>query len=283
MEKARSLQFSNCKLEIANLDWEISSVHGQFGSSVMYRLDLTLATPAENLALDEALLDSAEDSAGTEGAEVLRLWEPSEPFVVVGRSSRIADEVNVRSCNQRGVPILRRSSGGAAVVTGPGCLMYAIVPCYERHPDLRAIDRAHAFVLERIAGALRPHVPTVRCAGTSDLVLAGGGILGGESRKFSGNSMRSRRMHFLYHGTVLYDFDLSLISSSLLMPPRQPKYRLARQHDRFVTNLPLAGQSVREAIAGTWQADEKLSDWPKRRTEVLVEEKYGREQWNVLL
>ena len=50
----------------------------------MKLLELTLPTPAENLALDEALLDAAE--AGELPDEVLRLWEPSQPLVVVGRS-----------------------------------------------------------------------------------------------------------------------------------------------------------------------------------------------------
>ena len=56
----------------------------------MYLLDLTLPTPAENVALDEALLEAAE--AG-DCPSVLRLWEPRETFVVVGRSSRVAEEV----------------------------------------------------------------------------------------------------------------------------------------------------------------------------------------------
>ena len=70
----------------------------------MKLLELTLPTPSENLALDEALLGAAE--AG-QLDEVLRLWESVEPLVGVGRSSRVADEVNVEACRAAGVPILR--------------------------------------------------------------------------------------------------------------------------------------------------------------------------------
>jgi lipoate-protein ligase A len=49
----------------------------------MKLLDLTLPTPAENLALDEALLDAAE--AGELPDEVLRLWEFPQAVVVIGR------------------------------------------------------------------------------------------------------------------------------------------------------------------------------------------------------
>ena len=84
----------------------------------MTLLDLTLPTAAENLALDEALLDEAEASSA--GCETLRLWEPKEPAVVIGRSSQAAIEVRLDACRELAVPVLRRASGGAAVVTGPG-------------------------------------------------------------------------------------------------------------------------------------------------------------------
>jgi len=70
----------------------------------MKLLDLTLPTPAENVALDEALLDAAE--AGEINDEVLRLWESPTVAVVVGRSSRVEEEVNLVACQEAGIPIL---------------------------------------------------------------------------------------------------------------------------------------------------------------------------------
>ena len=80
---------------------------------------------AENLALDEALLEEAE--AAAQPVETLRLWEARQHAVVIGRSSRMAAEVRGDVCRELNVPVLRRISGGAAVVVGPGCLMYAVV------------------------------------------------------------------------------------------------------------------------------------------------------------
>ena len=102
----------------------------------MQYLDLTLPTPAENVALDEALLEEAEASASP--VETLRLWEPRQPLVVVGRSSRADGEVRIEVCRELGIPVLRRISGGAAVVSGPGCLMYALVLSYHLRPELRS-------------------------------------------------------------------------------------------------------------------------------------------------
>ena len=75
----------------------------------MKRLDLTLPSPAENLAADEALLDWCE--AG-DGDETLCFWEPRETFVVVGYANKVATEVNVAACEARKdsdfPPLLRR-------------------------------------------------------------------------------------------------------------------------------------------------------------------------------
>ncbi len=183
----------------------------------MELFDVTLGTPAENLALDEALLDEAEESAA--GSECLRLWEADRPLVVVGRNSVVEDEVDVAACHAAGIPILRRSSGGCAIVAGPGCLMYAVVLSYQLRPELRMLDEAHRFVLETTLAALRPLASSVGRQGTSDLTL--------NDVKFSGNSLRCRRRALLYHGTLLYDFPLELVSQYLKMPPRQPDYRRA--------------------------------------------------------
>ena len=236
----------------------------------MQYLDLTLPTAAENLALDEALLEEAEVADAP--CETLRLWESPQPLVVVGRSSRIDAEVRVDACHALGVPVLRRVSGGAAIVAGPGCLMYALVLSYQRRPSLRALSQAHCHVLDTLAKALAPLVPGVRYCGTSDLAIG--------QQKFSGNSARCRRNHFLYHGTLLYDFPLELIDQCLAMPPRMPDYRAGRPHERFVTNLPLTAETIREALVAACNAHEPRDDWPVGRTTRLVAEKYARREWN---
>jgi len=187
--------------------------------------------------------------------------------VVVGRSSRVDLEVHREACRQSDVAVLRRISGGAAIVAGPGCLMYALVLSYQLRPSLRAIGRAHRFVLNKLAAALGPLVPGVQCVGTSDLAV--------RDRKFSGNSARCKRSHVLYHGTLLYDFPLELIDRYLAMPPRQPEYRRQRPHGSFLTNLPLDAATIRRALIAAWDATEPRTDWPRELTSRWAAERYG--------
>jgi lipoate-protein ligase A len=246
----------------------------------MQRLELTLPTPAENLALDEALLDWAEEQNAQ--WEFLRIWESPQPVVVVGRSTRVRLEVDQDLCRQHSIPIIRRSSGGAAIVAGPGCLMYAVVLSCALRPEIKDIGRAHALTLQRLADALNRAVAargTVSFEGTSDLVFQAHRAVS-RSRKFSGNSLRAKRSHVLYHGTLLYDGDLMLIDACLRMPPRQPEYRDKRSHLEFLMNLPITRTALLSAIDRAWPTTASLVDWPRDRVAALVRERFGQEGWN---
>ena len=242
----------------------------------MKRLDLTLPTIAENLALDEALLDKVVDYGPT-----LRLWEPASPAVILGRSSRIDLEVDRSFCDANSIPVMRRCSGGATVVAAPGCLMYAVVFPTADHPELAEVDRAHRFVLERLCAAFDQLGFEVSVAGASDLVW--------RERKFSGNSLRCKRDGLLYHGTLLYDADLDMIASCLKMPPKQPDYRNRRPHRDFLVNLPAHGPGIRRALMEAWDAADSLlsgdprqdpKEWGQRLAQSLVRERYSLDTWN---
>src|SRR6266568_2397839 len=75
---------------------------------------------AANLALDEQLLLTKTSSS-------LGFWESEQPVVVLGRSGRITEQVNQQACAVDNIEILRRCSGGGAVVLGPGCLNYSLL------------------------------------------------------------------------------------------------------------------------------------------------------------
>lgn len=242
----------------------------------MKLLDLTLPSPAENLAGDEALLATAEAGAG---GEVLRFWESPKPFVVVGYANKVASEVNVATCAARGIPILRRCSGGGTVVQGPGCLNYALILRIQADRPTGSISMANQFIMERNRAALAHaasallHPPSeFRVQGHTDLTLDG--------LKFSGNAQRRHRQFLLFHGTLLLDFDLSLVSELLLMPTLQPTYRDRRNHDHFLTQLPVSRDQAKTALVHAWQADAPLSDLPPLRIRELVAEKYSRAEWN---
>jgi lipoate-protein ligase A len=244
----------------------------------MQLLDLSFDDPMANLALDEALLLHQErsDSRAGAGPGLLRLWEPPRMMVVLGRGSIITQEVQLDACQRRNIPVLRRCSGGAAILAGPGCLMYALIFGHAGRSALPVVNQIHEQVLSRLARTLGgPHLAVVR-SGTSDLALQ----TSDGWRKFSGNSLRISRQQVLYHGTILYDFPLDSMGQFLAMPPRMPAYRQARPHDRFLCNLPLGQSELRQRVAAAFEAHELLATWPRELTAQLVARRYSQADWN---
>lgn len=235
----------------------------------MKLLELTLS-PALNLSLDDALLETAE--ATESHPEVLRLWQPDSPMVVIGRSSPLEMEVQLEHCQQESIPVFRRISGGQSIVTGPNCLMYAVLLDYRKRPELRMLDQAHEFVMLQLRDALHAIGVETEMHGTCDLTF--------EGRKFSGNALRCRRNWFLYHGTIILDgFDLSLIAQCLGDPKRQPDYREGRSHREFVTSIPAKLDDVKAALIKQWGADEAFDSVPLELASELAKEKYNAHDW----
>lgn len=249
----------------------------------MKRLDLNLPSPAENLAADEAVLDWCENG---DGEETLLFWEPRETFVVVGYANKVAKEVNVAACEAKQIPIFRRCTGGGTVVQMRGGLNYSLILRVNETGDTRNITTANHFIMEQNRRAIESAMSNQQLAATgrehsgSAISVRGHTDLCVGEVKFAGNSQRRRKNFLLFHGTLLLDCDLKLISELLLMPSLQPDYRASRRHEDFVTNLSLPAASVKAALATLWKADEELEHSPVDEIKKLAGEKYSTSEWN---
>ena len=236
----------------------------------MQSVDLTLPTPEQNLACDEALLEWCEQG---HGEELLRFWESPEYFVVLGYSGKAASEVNLSACRKTRVPVLRRCSGGGAVVQGPGCLNYSLILQIADRAALRGITETNCFVMRRHREVLESIVGAeIAVQGFTDLALGG--------RKFSGNSQHRKRRFLLFHGTLLLDFDIPRMDELLPLPSRQPAYRQNRSHGDFLTNLNAPASVIEEALKSSWNVTGTLDKIPVGKIDELVARRYGREEWN---
>jgi lipoate---protein ligase len=197
--------------------------------------------PEEQLAHDSALFESVEHGASE---SLYRSWQAARPVVVVGRHSRVAADVFHDACLADGVHVLRRGSGGGAVVLGPGCLNYAVVLSLVSRPELANVAASFRYILERIVVAL--DIPGLAVAGGTDLALDG--------RKVSGNAQRRGRRALIHHGTLLFGFETGLATRYLQEPVRQPAYRTGRRHAEFIGNIPLPAETIRERLEDAWSA-----------------------------
>lgn len=236
----------------------------------MRHCDLTLPSPEENLACDEALLDLSE---GGGADNLLRLWEPSQYFVVLGYANRVATEVNLEFCHQNTIPVLRRCTGGGAVLQGPGCLNYSLILRIGDLAALASIPGTNDFILKHHCEALSALLQApVEKQGHTDLAIGG--------LKFSGNAQRRRQRFLLFHGSFLLHLDIALLERVLPLPSRQPNYRLNRSHGDFLMNVNLPARLLKTALLKAWNAAEVMARIPLDEIGRLAREKYRRAEWN---
>ena len=174
----------------------------------------------------------------------LRFWELDHYAVILGRNNKAVTEVNEPICKKEGIPILKRASGGGTVLLGPGCLCYSLfIPT--THPSCLTITETNTFVMNSHKEALQSFSPDILVKGVTDLTL--------NSFKFSGNAQRRKRDYILFHGTFLYNFDLSMISACLQFPSKVPDYRQERSHDNFVKNIAISKERLTNLLLTHWK------------------------------
>lgn len=151
-------------------------------------LDLSVRDPAENLALEEAILRSY---GADKVPPTLRIWR-NPRCVVIGRGQNPEDEADLDFCRRYHIPVVRRPSGGGAVYHHPGNLNFSLfLPLDGPWRDVR---RSHEFVGALLAAALEERYGLRAEIGEGSLFVSG--------LKISGMA-QYRHRGLLYHGTFL--------------------------------------------------------------------------------
>jgi lipoate-protein ligase A len=183
---------------------------------------------------DEQLLYHCENQ---NTGPLLRTWQLNHPAIIMGKGNNSVTEVHQENCKKNPIPIIKRCSGGGTVIIGPGCLCYSLILPISFHPQLKTINGTNTWIMTKMAKGLSSHCNIKASVnGYTDLCIG--------TQKFSGNAQRRLKKSLLFHGTLLFDFDLSLITKYLAYPSQSPAYRNQRSHTRFITQLPIKDKEV---------------------------------------
>ena len=224
--------------------------------------DISFSTPAENILFDDVLLYLAE---ADNLEETLRLWESEQRFIVLGRTGKIKEDVNIEAVRRENIPVLRRSSGGGTVLQGKGCLNFSLILSKERHPLIRDLRRSYQYILEKVINAFGPLGQQLVFRPISDLATAAG------EQKVSGNAQKRGKNFILHHGTILYHCDLGAMERFLKIPQDIPDYRRDRPHRTFVTNLPLDQNVIKKALGEAFSTS-LIQSTPSAEQKVLLKQ-----------
>ncbi len=127
-------------------------------------------------------------------------WRVS-PTVICGRHQNMAAEVDMDYCRQNGIDVVRRKSGGGCVYADTNNFMFSyICPSDE-------VTRTFGRYTNMISGMLRNLGLEAEATGRNDILINGFKVAGNAFYHLPGRS--------IVHGTMLYDFDPSVMSRTL--------------------------------------------------------------------
>jgi lipoate-protein ligase A len=260
-------------------------------------LNTGLADGPENMAVDEALLESV---AAQESPPVLRFYGWSPPCLSLG-FRQAWNTIDHTFCQKSGWDVVRRPTGGRAILHIDELTYSVIAPVGE----------------ERVRGSILESYQTLSEAlvsGLSQLDLAvsrsdagrGGSSAGPacfdtpsdyeitvDGKKLVGSAQVRKRGVILQHGTIPLHGDLTRIVSGLRLPDQESKSLLTKKLVESATTLERAlGYTVepetvvREIELGFMKTlnlvfkQDRLTKNERKRTDFLIKEKYENDTWN---
>jgi lipoate-protein ligase A len=165
-------------------------------------MDTGLRRPAENLALNRALLEARQ---AREIPSTLR-FHRFTPSALIGHHQDPARELDLAYCASRGIAVQRRLTGGGAIYMDEGVLgwdLYLAARDLET-PEMAAISRR---ICTAAAEAIRALGAAAEYRSPTDIVVGG--------RKISGTGGALDGDALLYQGTLLIDFDVEVMLRAL--------------------------------------------------------------------
>ncbi len=177
-------------------------------------LDTGLLTAAENMALDEVIIDEV---AAGRSLPTLRFLRFSPPAALVGRNQDVALEIREDFCRAEGIDINRRLTGGGAIYFQTSALGWELFNpqgqppfngSYEKVLAQVCLAGVHALAEIGVSAAFRPR---------NDIEV--------EGRKISGTGGAYQNGAFMFQGTLLIENEIELFLKSLRVPVEKLKKR----------------------------------------------------------
>lgn len=258
-------------------------------------------SPAENMARDEALLRRV---VAKESQPCVRFyqWEPAG--LTLGRFQKVEEGVDIKACSEHGVDIVRRLTGGEAVLHDDELTYSIIIPFTHPGFDGRGVIDTYKTIskaliigldLTGVRSTIAGDAPTRSdpqgqgvCFYTPTVneIIAGG-------RKIIGSAQTRDKLVILQHGSIPIDWDMEKQFDVMGIPDENRDVFTNLFKNRATTiseqlgSRPdidvLSGNFTRgfEEVFNTAVEVSEYSLSEKKMTQWLVDKRYGSQEWNL--
>jgi lipoyl(octanoyl) transferase len=258
--------------------------------------------PAYNMALDEAML-LHHDAGGT--LPTLRVYGWTTPTLSLGYAQKTWQEVNLAACQQSGVSVVRRPTGGRAVLHDCEVTYSVVLPTAQSlgpatlTAHYRRIGLALAAALQRLGLAVhleRPRLsaqPRRAAASPACFAAIARYELSAAGKKIVGSAQKRLQHTLLQHGSMPLHMERQRLFQCLQVPLEQ---RDALVQEAFMTmtaineiapspvTAHMLHEALREGFGGVFGVeivDSPLFPTEERLADELYTTKYTNPVWNL--
>jgi lipoate-protein ligase A len=265
-------------------------------------VDTGVRDAASNMALDEALLVTHEAGATP---PTLRVYGWCQPTLSLGYAQNAQQEVDLAACHAQGVAMIRRPTGGRAVLHDQEVTYSVVMPivlndgAHTITEHYRRIGMALAAALQALdlpVQLARPQIraaPTRAAASPACFAAMSRYELSVAGKKMVGSAQKRGQRALLQHGSIPLWMDRQRLFQCLQVPPEhraelvQAAYTTMGAVNEVATqpvSLTALHAALRQGVSAVFGVD--LVDMPItpeewRLTQHLRATKYATDAWNL--
>ncbi|MFC7440931.1 lipoate--protein ligase family protein [Laceyella putida] len=259
-------------------------------------------TPAQNMAIDEAILQLHREG---NVPPTIRFYGWTQPTLSIGYFQKAKKEIDFVKLREKGFGFVRRMTGGRAVLHDQE-LTYSVI-AREDHPLMPAtVSESYRVISQGLLAGFRrlgleaylappktegrSGVASSACFDSpSDYELVVGG------RKVAGSAQTRQRGVILQHGSILLDLDADALFDVLIFPSERVRHRLKQSFvEKAVAIRQLAEREIdleecKRAFyegfgegMGIQLKPGALTEEEWERAQQLIETRYAHDEWNYL-
>jgi len=250
------------------------------------------------MALDEALLYSV---ASGHSLPVLRFYRWQPATVTIGYAQSVVSDVNLDVCRQAGLDVVRRSTGGRAVLHDQEVTYAVIAPLNTNLFGNSVLDcyRVISEVLQKtllqlgLPAQLVPGKPRGGIQNTMKAVCFSAPSqyeLVVDGRKVAGSAQKRHGQAFLQHGSIPVEMDLELLSQALKTDANNSSADLSDSVGWLNqwSEQPVVISEVEKLLTDAFSTHLQINWLTSEPTAIEIEaaermsaEKFGHPDWNM--
>ncbi len=244
-----------------------------------------------NMALDEAILESVRKK---NSPPTLRLYGWDRPSISIGYFQKIT-EIDAAYCQKHGYPVVRRLTGGRAVLHDAE-LTYSVSSPHDSYPfngnlldNYRTISSALLRGLKRLGIEGEMSFTKKRSEGHRNPACfraASFGEVTVNAKKIIGSAQKRYTDGFLQHGSILISFDHNKLCNALSRKEVDGLSDICSVSDHVphVSPADLIGifRESFERELNIKLIDDSPTKQELTRSQELVKQKYSAREWNYL-